>query len=238
MSNSNGQWLKLATIGNKGRSTGPHLDWRISKDGKIIDPETIRTIGSKFGIKDKDGNIQRIWNQNGNDFTFNNDAFVITAPYGQSRERGPHKGIDLVPKFGDVQGRELYVLNDGIESIDSFEDPGGFGLASAVKFKGGYEAIAGHVDETFKPTIGQASIGPTNGPATVPNGTEHIIPSTVASGAEGPTNIFISLPGGAKKEEDKGQAYLASMLKQLMTPGDTGVQSTIDGILNGPSPYA
>ena len=83
--------------GNTGRSTGPHLDFRVysHKTGGYVDPTDFRsyvTSGDK-GL----------------------DQFIQTSPYGEDRGDYIHKGIDYATEVGtpiDVKGKYLTTFND------------------------------------------------------------------------------------------------------------------------------
>ncbi len=83
--------------GNTGRSTGPHLDFRVYdvEQGGYIDPTSFTsylTSGGK-GL----------------------DQFKMTSPYGQDRGSYIHKGVDYATELGtkiDVDGSFLTTFND------------------------------------------------------------------------------------------------------------------------------
>lgn len=57
-------------------STGPHLDVRVMKDGKYIDPGTIRSLLTRLKVGDKK---TPLWQQKGEAW---NPSFPITSGYG------------------------------------------------------------------------------------------------------------------------------------------------------------
>ena len=83
--------------GNTGRSTGPHLDFRVYdvEQGGYTDPTSFTsylTSGGK-GL----------------------DQFKMTSPYGQDRGSYIHKGVDYATELGtkiDVDGSFLTTFND------------------------------------------------------------------------------------------------------------------------------
>lgn len=83
--------------GNSGRSTGPHLDYRVwsHKAGKYIDPTRFKSY-----VSSGDGGL---------------DQFRVSDPYGADRGSYIHQGIDYATEMGtpiNVNGRYLTTFND------------------------------------------------------------------------------------------------------------------------------
>lgn len=83
--------------GNTGRSTGPHLDFRVYdvEGGGYIDPSSFTNYLSSGGK--------------------GLDQFTMTSPYGADRGSYIHKGVDYATPVGtaiDVNGTFLTTFND------------------------------------------------------------------------------------------------------------------------------
>ena len=83
--------------GNTGRSTGPHLDFRVwdVEGGGYIDPSSFTSHLSSGGK--------------------GLDQFTMTSPYGADRGSYIHKGVDYATPLGtaiDVDGTFLTTFND------------------------------------------------------------------------------------------------------------------------------
>ena len=83
--------------GNTGRSTGPHLDFRVYDvaKGGYIDPTSFTSHLSSGGR--------------------GIDQFTMTSPYGKDRGSYIHKGVDYATELGtkiDVDGTFLTTFND------------------------------------------------------------------------------------------------------------------------------
>ena len=83
--------------GNTGRSTGPHLDFRVYdvEKGDYVDPMSFTSY-----LRSNDKGI---------------DQFEMTSPYGADRGSYIHKGVDYATPVGtaiDVDGTFLTTFND------------------------------------------------------------------------------------------------------------------------------
>ena len=98
--------------GNTGRSTGPHLDFRVwdVAAGGYIDPSSFTSYLTSNGK--------------------GLDQFTMTSPYGADRGSYIHKGVDYATEMGtpiDVAGTYLTTFNDpggGITSQYAIERDG------------------------------------------------------------------------------------------------------------------
>lgn len=92
--------------GNSGRSTGPHLDFRVwsHETGGYVDPTNFRGLVSSNG--------QGL------------DQFPQTSPYGENRGSYIHQGID----YGTEMGTPITV--QGGRYLTTFDDAGGGGITS------------------------------------------------------------------------------------------------------------
>lgn len=91
-------------------TTGPHLDVRVLKDGKYVDPGTIRSLLTRLKVgKDR----KPLWQQKGETWS---PSYTITSPFGQ--RTAPTKGAStqhMGQDYGIAGGTPL-----------SWEGPGTF----------------------------------------------------------------------------------------------------------------
>ena len=74
-------------------TTGPHLDVRVLKDGKYVDPGTIRSLLTRLKVgKER----KPLWQQKGEDW---NPSYAITSPFGT--RVAPTKGASTQPMGQD-----------------------------------------------------------------------------------------------------------------------------------------
>ena len=142
--------------GNTGRSTGPHLDFRVwSHDkGGYIDPTAFTGY-----IKSGEGGLEQ---------------FTQTSPYGADRGSYIHQGIDYATELGTP------ITVDGGRYLTTFNDKGG-GITSQYEILhdgSKYDILLMHGDPDKKTVLSDAAV--TDGVSLVkPDGdAESLAPST------------------------------------------------------------
>ena len=123
--------------GNSGKSSGPHLDFRVwsHKTGGYVDPNRFTSY-----VTSEDGGL---------------DQFPVTDIYGKDRGSYIHKGIDYGTEIGtpiNVNGRYLTTWDDG---------KGGGGITSQyeIEHEGEkFDILLMHGDPTKNKTLSSAAV--------------------------------------------------------------------------------
>jgi hypothetical protein len=183
-------------------STGAHLDVRVLKDGKYIDPGTIRSLLTRLKV----GKEQKpLWQQVGQEWK---PSYAITSGYG--KREAPTKGAStfhLGQDYGIGAGTPLawegpgeYIPGRGYSTIKT-SDPQGQP----------YEVRLLHTKPGKAANVpGQASV-----PAQQPQTQQ----------AGGNTYIFV---GGRPKKEDSSEDFLSSYIKNALSEGGPAIQSSFN----------
>ena len=183
-------------------STGEHLDVRVTKEGKYIDPSTIRSLLTRLKVgKDK----KPLWQQQGDKFS---PSFPITSGYGPriAPTKGAstyHQGVD----FGVAGNTPLTWEGPG-----SFTPGQGYGTIKTTDAQGTpYEVKLLH-------TKGGKQV---DAPPTSTS-----IPANMQLKAQpGDTYIFV---GGRKTKQKTPEDFLMSYIKESMLGKSPQVNSMID----------
>ena len=130
--------------GNSGRSTGPHLDFRVwsHETEDYVDPTSFSSY-----VTSGDGGL---------------DQFRQTSPYGENRSSYIHRGVDYATEMGtpiNVNGRYL----------TTWDDKGGGGITSQYEIDhdgGKYDILLMHGNDQNK-VLSQAAV--TDGVSLAPN---------------------------------------------------------------------
>jgi hypothetical protein len=184
-------------------TTGPHLDVRVLKEGKYIDPGTIRSLLTKLKVgKDK----KPLWQQKGEQWS---PTFQITSGFGA--RKAPVAGAStyhLAHDYGIGGGTPLTW-----EGAGTFEPGKGYGTIKTTDEQGTpYEIKLLHTKGGKAST---ASAAPTTPPQ-----------ETVTK--SGDTYIFV--PGNRKGKASTSDDFLASYMQQMLTGNTTQIQSSFDPV--------
>jgi len=117
--------------GNTGRSTGPHLDFRVNQTPGVRSPINPEEYVSQLYVGDKPLT----------------EVYRTSSPYGPRRDPfdgtyGFHSGIDYATPTG------TRVTVRGAKYETTFRDPSGGGVIGVCKFPSGHEALLLHLDES------------------------------------------------------------------------------------------
>lgn len=183
-------------------STGEHLDVRVTKEGKDINPNTIRSLLTRLKVgKDK----KPLWQQQGDKF---NPSFPITSDHGPriAPTKGAstyHRGVD----FGVAGNTPLTWEGPG-----SFTPGQGYGTIKTTDAQGTpYEVKLLH-------TMGGKQ-------ASAPTADANIQASMQPKGQPGDTYIFV---GGRKAKQETPEDFLMTYIKESMLGKSSQVNSMID----------
>jgi len=114
--------------GDTGRSTGPHLDFRVwsHKAGGYVDPTEFSSY-----VTSGDGGL---------------DQFTQTSPYGEDRGSYIHKGVDYATEVGTP-------INVNGKYLTTWDDKGGGGITSQYEIEhdgGKYDILLMHGNKDNK----------------------------------------------------------------------------------------
>ncbi len=121
--------------GNTGRSTGPHLDFRVwsHATGGYVDP-----TGFSSYVTSGDGGL---------------DQFTLTSPYGADRGSYIHKGVDYATEVGTP-------INVNGKYLTTWDDKGGGGITNQYEIEhdgGKYDILLMHGNKDNK-ILSQAAV--------------------------------------------------------------------------------
>ena len=121
--------------GNTGRSTGPHLDFRVwsHATGGYVDP-----TGFSSYVTSGDGGLEQ---------------FTQTSPYGADRGSYIHKGVDYATEVGTP-------INVNGKYLTTWDDKGGGGITSQYEIEhdgGKYDILLMHGNKNNK-ILSQAAV--------------------------------------------------------------------------------
>ena len=170
-------------------TTGPHLDVRVKKGGKYIDPSTWRSGLQNLVIGDAK---TPLYQQTKDGFK---PSFPITSGFGQRTAPTAgastfHKGID----FGIAGGTPLYWKGAGAfkpgKGLGTIQTPEGFEI-ELLHTKGGKEASLGNQQSP--------QVQPTQQPPSF----------------DSPQSINIVVQTGAKQQEQSADQYLKDYIAKM-----------------------
>ena len=185
-------------------STGEHLDVRVMRDGKYVDPGTIRSLLTRLKVgKEK----KPLWQQQGEEWK---PSFPITSGFGQ--RKAPTKGASSyhpAHDYGIAGNTPLFWEGPG-----TFKPGRGLGTISTTDAQGRpYEVHLLHTKG------GKASSAPAAQAPTQPAVTQPQAPSKV-----GDTYIFV----GGKRDAGTSNDFLASYIQQSLMGNTPEIRSSID----------
>lgn len=183
-------------------TTGAHLDVRVLKDGKYIDPGTIRSLLTRLKV----GKEQKpLWQQVGQEWK---PSYTITSGYG--KRNAPTKGAStfhLGQDYGIGAGTPLswegpgeYIPGRGYSTIKTTDPQGIPYEVRLLHTKPGKAAnIPGQVTETAQQKLLQQQ-------------------------GLGDTYIFV----GGKPKQKESEDFLSSYIQQSLTGGVPEIKSTFN----------
>jgi len=180
-------------------TTGPHLDVRVLKDGKYIDPGTIRSLLTRLKV----GKEQKaLWQQQGEEWK---PSFTITSPFG--KRTAPTAGASTQHMGQDYAIAAKTPLTwDG---PGTFTPGKGYGTIKTTDIEGKpYEIRLLHT-KGGKPAESVAQSPPQ------------------ASTQGGDTYIYV-MGGRKKKEEEPGADFLSSYIQNSLISQQPQIKSMID----------
>ena len=192
--------IPLGTVARPGEdifpTTGPHLDVRVKKEGKYIDPITARSVLQNVLVgKDK----TPLFKQEGGDFK---PSYTITSPYGQRTAPTAgastfHRGIDIGIEGGTpltYKGYGKFIPGEGLGTLETIVD----GVPYELKFLHTKPGQQAEVIDGQQQQISQASK-----------------PTQTATATPKDINLFITLP--KKQSKTKEQDFLGGYISQVLS---------------------
>ena len=183
-------------------STGAHLDVRVLKDGKYIDPGTIRSLLTRLKV----GKEQKpLWQQVGQEWK---PSYTITSGYGK--------------RDAPTAGASTFHLGQDY----------GIGAGTPLSWEGPGEYIPGRGYSTIKTTDPQGQPYEVRLLHTKPGKAANIPSQPTAQSqppqtqqAGGNTYIFV---GGRPKKEDSSEDFLSSYIKNSLFEGGPELKSSFN----------
>lgn len=185
-------------------STGAHLDVRVMRDGKYVDPGTIRSLLTRLKVgKER----KPLWQQQGEEWK---PSFPITSGFGQ--RKAPTKGASTyhpAHDYGIAGNTPLYWEGPG-----TFKPGRGLGTISTTDIEGRpYEIHLLHT-KGGKPSS-----------LTTPAAQQQQQPQQPQSTAKvGDTYIFV----GGRKAPEKSEDFLSSYIQRSLMGEVPEIRSGID----------
>jgi len=183
-------------------TTGPHLDVRVLKDGKYIDPGSIRSLLTRLKVgKER----KPLWQKQGEEWK---PGFTITSPFG--KRAAPVAGAST-----QHMGQDYAI---GAKTPLTWEGPGtftpgkGYGTIRTTDIEGKpYEIRLLHTKGGKQAEIASQAPAPS---AQQP----------VSSGGD----TYIYVMGGRKKEQEPGADFLSSYIQDSLYTQQPQVKSMIN----------
>lgn len=184
-------------------STGAHLDVRVMRDGKYVDPGTIRSLLTRLKVgKER----KPLWQQQGEEWK---PSFPITSGFGQ--RKAPTKGASTYHPAHDygIEGNTpLYW-----EGAGTFKPGKGLGTISTTDIEGKPYEI--HLLHTKGGKPASAPLAPTQQPQEQTQQTATKV---------GDTYIFV----GGKRDSGSSEDFLSSYIQRSLMGDLPQVRSSID----------
>lgn len=181
-------------------TTGPHLDVRVLKDGKYIDPGTIRSLLTRLKV----GKEQKpLWQQQGEEWK---PGFTITSPFG--KRTAPTAGASTQHMGQDyaIAAKTPLVW----EGPGTFTPGEGYGTIKTTDIEG----------KPYEIRLLHTKGGKPSEVAAVPTQQQKL------QTPGGDTYIYVM--GGRKKEEDPGASFLSSYIQDSLFAQQPQIKSMIN----------
>lgn len=183
-------------------TTGAHLDVRVLKDGKYIDPGTIRSLLTRLKV----GKEQKpLWQQVGQEWK---PSYTITSGYG--KRNAPTKGASTFHLGQDY----------------------GIGAGTPLSWEGPGEYIPGRGYSTIKTSDAQGQPYEVRLLHTKPGKAANILgaappPPQLPPAQQAGENTYIYV-GGRSKKEDSPEDFLSSYIRDSLFQGTPEIKSTFN----------
>jgi len=183
-------------------TTGPHLDVRVLKDGKYIDPGSIRSLLTRLKVgKER----KPLWQKQGEEWK---PGFTITSPFG--KRAAPVAGAST-----QHMGQDYAI---GAKTPLTWEGPGtftpgkGYGTIRTTDIEGKpYEIRLLHTKGGKQAEIASQASAPSAQQPASPGG-----------------DTYIYVMGGRKKEQEPGADFLSSYIQDSLYTQQPQVKSMIN----------
>lgn len=187
-------------------TTGPHLDVRVLKDGKYVDPGTIRSLLTRLKVgKER----KPLWEQKGDGWS---PSYTITSPFG--KRVAPTKGAStqhMGQDYGISGGTPL-----AWEGPGSFTPGKGYGTIKTTDPQGSPYEIrllhtkGGKPTEASQPSIQQPSLPPGDTYIVLGGGKRNVSPESFLTS-------YLQQSLGAPAPEVRSMIDPVSMLTQAFS---------------------